>query len=70
MQFQRNLQKINSKLTETQVREICELIQSGKYYDTEIAKMYNTNPTFLRSLRVGQIHTDVTKDYDMTVRKK
>ena len=61
---------IPKKFTKDQVREICELIQTGKYYDTEIAKMYNTNPTFLRSLRVGQIHTDVTKDYDMTVRKK
>lgn len=59
----------NNKLSEIQVREICELIQTGKYYDTEIAEMYNTTPTFLRSLRIGQIHTDITKDYDMTIRK-
>lgn len=69
-QYNISKQAIPKKFTKDQIKEICELIQCGKYYDTEIAKMYNTNPTFLRSLRIGQIHTDITKDYDMIVRKK
>lgn len=57
------------KFTESQIREICELIQSGNYYDTEIAKMYNTTPTQLKNLRDGIIWKDVIKDYDLTIRK-
>ena len=41
LQYKAELTKLLAKLTEKEVREICELIQSGKYFDTEIAKMYN-----------------------------
>ena len=57
------------KFNDDQIRAICELIQSGEYYDTEIAEMFNTTPTLLHSLRIGQTHREITKDYDMTVRK-
>ena len=57
------------KFTDDQIREICELIQSGKYYDREIAKMYNTSGFMIGSLRRGVIHKEITKDYDLTVRK-
>ena len=57
------------KFTKDQVREICELIQTGKYYDTEIAEMYGTTAYFLYSLRKGIVHKDISKDYDMTIRK-
>ena len=58
------------KFTEKEVREMCELIQSGKYFDTEIAKMYNTTPTYIRDLRKANIWKNVVCDYDLTVRKK
>lgn len=58
------------KFTESDVRQMCEEVQSGLYFDTEIAKMHNTTPTFLRDLRIGKVWRNVTKDYDMTVRKQ
>ena len=64
-----NPEKRPRKFTEQQIREMCELIQSGKYYDREIAAMYNTNGTMIGSLRKGAIHKEITKDYDLTVRK-
>lgn len=64
-----NMKPKSRKFTKEKVREICKVLESGKYYDTEIAKMYNTTPTFLYSLRNNLIHTDITKDFDMTVRK-
>lgn len=64
-----NPEKRARKFTEQQIREICELIQSGKYYDAEIAKMYNTSGFMIGSLRRGEIHKEITKDYDLTVRK-
>lgn len=57
------------KFTKDQVREICELIQTGKYIDADIARMYNTSTYFIYSLRNGIVHKDITKDYDMTIRK-
>lgn len=64
-----NPEKRPRKFTEQQIREMCELIQSGKYYDREIAKMYNTSSYQIASLRKGVIHKEITKDYDLTVRK-
>lgn len=57
------------KFTKDQVREICEVMQKGEYLDGEIAKMFGTTSTFLKNLRDGVCHRDVTKDYDMTIRK-
>ena len=57
------------KFTKDQIREICEVIQTGKYIDSEIARMFNTSTAQIGSLRKGKIHTDITKDYDMTIRK-
>ena len=44
----------NNKLTETQVREICELIQTGEYFDTEIAKMYNVSYVNISDIHKGK----------------
>lgn len=57
------------KFSKEQVREICEVMQTEQYYDKEIAEMFGTTSYFIYSLRNGKIHTDVTKDYDMTKRK-
>lgn len=59
----------NNKLTENQVREICNLIQTGKYYDTEIAAMYNITSTNIADMRKGKIWKNITKDYDLSNRK-
>ena len=49
-------------------------IESGALFrtlpaDSEIAKMFNTTSTHIYSLRTGKVHTDITKDYDMTIVK-
>ncbi len=59
----------HSKLTESQVREICELIQSGKYFDTEIARMYDVSYTNITDIHNGTLWKQVSKDYDLSVKK-
>ena len=61
--------KIPRKFTEDQIREMCEMIQTGKYYDREIAAKFNTSGYMIASLRNGKVHRDITKDYDLTLRK-
>lgn len=64
-----NSKSVPKKFTKEQIREICEIMQTGQYYDSEIAKMFNTTSTHIYSLRTGKVHTDITKDYDMTIVK-
>ena len=59
----------NNKLSEDQVKEICKLIESGKYYDTEIAKMYNVSYTNISDIHKGKIWKAVSKDYNLDIRK-
>ena len=59
----------NNKLTEFQVREICELIQSGKYFDIEIAEMYNVSYANISDIHKGKIWNKISKDYDLSKRK-
>lgn len=59
----------NNKLKAYQVEEICQLIETGKYFDTEIAKMYGTTATNILDMRKGKIWKDITCKYDMTIRK-
>lgn len=59
----------NGKLTREQVNEICALIETGKYYDTEIAKMYNVSYTNISDIHKGKIWTDVGRNYDLSKRK-
>lgn len=60
---------VPKKFTKDKIREICEVMQTGQYYDSEIAKMFNTTSSHIYSLRTGKIHTDITKDYDMSIVK-
>lgn len=64
-----NSKSVPKKFTKDQIREMCEIMQTGQYYDSEIAKMFNTTSTHIYSLRTGKVHTDITKDYDMTIVK-
>ena len=59
----------NNTLSEQQVREICELIQTGKYYDTEIANMYNVSYTNISDIHKGKIWRRVSREYDLSTRK-
>ena len=58
----------NNKLTENQVRQICKLIESGKYHDTEIAKMFNVSYTNISDIHNGVIWGWLSKDYDMSIK--
>lgn len=58
----------NNKLSEDQVRQICKLIESGKYHDTEIAKMFNVSYTNISDIHNGVIWGWLSKDYDMSVK--
>ena len=43
----------NNKLSEQEVHEICKLIETGEYYDTEIAKMYNVSYANISDIHNG-----------------
>lgn len=60
---------INNKLSEKEVREICELIQSGKYWDVEIANIYNVSYTNISDIHKGKIWTHISCEYDFSKRK-
>lgn len=60
----------NNKLTENDVREICRLIETGEYYDTEIATKFGVSYTNISDIHKQKIWTNISKDYDMSVRKK
>ena len=59
----------NNKLTENQVKEICSLIETGKYYDTEIARMYDVSYATISDIHKGKIWKNVGKYYDLSIRK-
>lgn len=60
---------INNKLSEKEVREICELIQTGKYWDVEIANFYNVSYTNISDIHKGKLWTQISCDYDFSKRK-
>lgn len=59
----------NNKLSESQVKEICEYIQSGNYFDTEISKMFGVSNTTISDIRKGKIWNKISKNYDLTKKK-
>ena len=59
----------NNKLTEEQVHEICKLIESGQYYDTEIAKMYNVSYTNISDIHKGVIWNNIGRQYNLSNKK-
>ena len=59
----------NNKLTEEQIHEICKLIETGEYFDTEIAKMYNVSYTNISDIHNGNIWSDIGKQYDLSAKK-
>ena len=59
----------NNKLSENDVRKICELIETGKYYDTEIADMFNVSYANISDIHKRKIWTQISKDYDMSIHK-
>lgn len=59
----------NSKLTEQQVHEICKLIETGQYYDTEIAEMYGVSYANISDIHKGNIWCKVSKNYNLNNRK-
>ena len=64
-----NINNPNNKLTINQVHEICKLIEEGNYYDTEIAKMYNVSYTNISDIHKGKIWTEISKQYNLNVKK-
>ena len=59
----------NNKLTEEQVHEICKLIETGKYYDTEIADMFNVSYTNISDIHKRKIWPEISRQYNLTKRK-
>lgn len=53
-----------NKLTEDQVCEICKLIESGKYHDTEIAKKFNVSNTTISDIHNCKIWKRISRDYN------
>ncbi len=62
-------QNPNNKLTIEQVKEICELIETGKYWDIEIAQIYGVSYTNISDIHNRKIWKEVSKDYDMSIKK-
>ena len=58
-----------SKLTEDDVHNICKLIESGEYFDTEIAKKFDVSYTTISDIHKGRIWIDISKNYDLSKRK-
>ena len=59
----------NNKLSEQQVHEICQLISSGKYFDTEIAAMYNVSYATITDIHNSNIWTAISNKYDLSYKK-
>ena len=52
-----------AKLTENQVRRICELLVEGKMTIVEIAKKYNVDPSCISSIKQHRNWTYITNNY-------
>ena len=57
-----------SKLNESDVLEICKLIQSRKYGYSEIGRKYGVSGTTIRNIKEKRLWASVTKDIDMDER--
>lgn len=56
-----------AKLTEKEVREICEILQNHSYESlSSIARRYNCNRNMIRDIAVGNTWKHVSKNYDIT----
>lgn len=56
----------NAILTETQVREICELIANNTMSQPQIAKRYGVPTYIIREIRLKHNWSFITKDYDFS----
>lgn len=59
----------NNKLSENDVEEICRLIETGEYFDTEIAAMFGVSNVNISDIHKGKIWTQISSKYDMSVTK-
>lgn len=50
-------------VTEKEIRRACEMISTGKYTDTEIAKACNTYSAIIYHIRNGHTHCEIAQEY-------
>jgi len=55
-------------LNSDQIVEICKLIESGMYNDSEIAKMFGVDYTTINKIHNGKSWTHISKDFDLSKR--
>lgn len=55
----------NASITVAQAHRICQLLESEKYNETEIAKMTDSSNTIVNGIRRGVIWKDVSKHYKL-----
>lgn len=62
----------NRKLTDTEVREICKLLEIGMYSDEEIVKMLNLNihKSAISSIRNGYTWPNISKEYNIVDKER
>jgi hypothetical protein len=56
---------VTSKLTEKEVREICELLVENKLTTVDIAKRFNISQAVIAAIKSGRTWRHVSKDYNM-----
>ena len=60
----KGLDNVNSKYSDEQVIEVCELIDSGKYELMEISKMTGMTYQSIRNIYYGTCRKDISKNYN------
>ena len=59
----------NSKFTNDQVREMCEMFEQGKGV-TEVAKKFNANTGTVQSIKNGKNYSSISKDYNLPEKRR
>ena len=54
---------IPRKVTKNTVKEICELLETGKYSDFEIAFLTKTSCNIVKRIRTGVSWKNISRDY-------
>lgn len=55
-----------AQLTNQQVSEICELMESGQVTQREISKLYGVSEFVIREIRLGNNWVDISKEYNVS----
>ena len=53
-----------ANLNDDQIREICKLLESGKYTHKEIGNKFGVSRAVIGNIYQKKIHTDISKDYN------